>query len=434
MTTTETLSIHQPEDVLGYIPHLLGYWPEDSLVAITLQGNLFGATLRVDLPTTDSPVGRAAFAEYVRTHLLADGQANGVVFALYNDEGWEDGSVVLRAMPLLSALKAALGPVGLPIREAWLVGSRYWRSAFCDNPECCPVPGLPVEQIRNSRINAEMVYRGSTVGSPPGSTEDPPVLALNGACDAQILEAESRFAEQLREAWRSELCFDAVLGAWQRVLNHAGPDSQRPTDRVPGPFEGPAGKDRAGFLRAALTVPAWRDAVMVMAAGGFATAKAGARAFNLFSDDVSRALPFDLFELGLGPVEPEKVAPCPGDGPTAGGNESTVAVFSYGEVLLGLQPAVPDWQMLEALRRTLVSLCFDGEQSEAAASALTVQGWISWCKGNGSLADVCLGRALAARPGYRLAELLEGILGQGTISSWARRQESAWGTYAAAHE
>lgn len=39
MTSNRTLSIHQPEDILGYIPpHMLGYWPEDSLVAITMQG------------------------------------------------------------------------------------------------------------------------------------------------------------------------------------------------------------------------------------------------------------------------------------------------------------------------------------------------------------------------------------------------------------
>ncbi|MFJ4208202.1 DUF4192 family protein [Paenarthrobacter sp. NPDC089675] len=90
--------------------------------------------------------------------------------------------------------------------------------------------------------------------------------------------------------------------------------------------------------------------------------------------------------------------------------------------------------MLEALRQTLAVLCSDAEDNKAAAAAFTLQGWIAWCKGNGSLAHFCLTRALTAYPGYRLAELLEDILGQGNISSWARRPESAWGTYIGTRE
>ena len=50
MTAPDHLRITGPEDILGFIPHSLGYWPENSLVAMTLQGKRLGATLRVDLP------------------------------------------------------------------------------------------------------------------------------------------------------------------------------------------------------------------------------------------------------------------------------------------------------------------------------------------------------------------------------------------------
>jgi hypothetical protein len=50
MTAPEHLTITGPEDVLGFIPHSLGYWPSNSLVAMTMQGKRLGATLRVDLP------------------------------------------------------------------------------------------------------------------------------------------------------------------------------------------------------------------------------------------------------------------------------------------------------------------------------------------------------------------------------------------------
>ncbi|MFJ4208203.1 DUF4192 domain-containing protein [Paenarthrobacter sp. NPDC089675] len=318
MTTKETLSIHQPEDILGYIPHLLGYWPEDSLVAITMQGRHLGATLRVDLPSSASPGVRASFSDYVRNHLLSDHQADGVVLAFYVDEGWDDGSVICRAMPFLVSLHQSLEAVGLPVRDAWFIGSTYWRSAFCSDPDCCPVPGLPVEQIRNSRINAELIYRGSTVGSSPASKDNPPVIALGREADPSVLEAERRFTEQLEDAWQSELCFDAVLAVWRQVLSRAvsrdlaglrdpagSLEPRTSGGSMPSLLDGPAGRDLAGFLRATLTVPAWRDAVMVMAAAGPASAKAGAGSFKLFSDEVSQTLPFDVLELGLAAAEAE---------------------------------------------------------------------------------------------------------------------------------
>jgi hypothetical protein len=50
MTPPERLTVRGPEDILGFIPHSLGYWPAQSLVAMTLQGKSLGATLRLDLP------------------------------------------------------------------------------------------------------------------------------------------------------------------------------------------------------------------------------------------------------------------------------------------------------------------------------------------------------------------------------------------------
>ena len=52
MTAPDHLRITGPEDILGFIPHSLGYWPENSLVAMTMQGKRLGATLRVDLPVS----------------------------------------------------------------------------------------------------------------------------------------------------------------------------------------------------------------------------------------------------------------------------------------------------------------------------------------------------------------------------------------------
>lgn len=436
MTIKQTLNIHQPEDVLGYIPHLLGYWPQESLVAITLQGKAFGATLRVDLPPPDNPRAQAAFAAYVRNQLLADERANGVLLALYSSTGWEDGSVLCRTMPLLGILQEALEPADLAVRDAWLIGPDYWRSAFCTDLSCCPVPGLPLDRIHNSRLSAEMVYRGSAVGAAPDSTVDPPKLALPGRPAVDLLEAEHRFDEQLLESWHSEGCFDAVLDAWAQVLERCPRgDGQGPDDVAGTVFGGPAGTELKGFLRATLSVPAWRDAVVIMAAAGAASARAGARAFDLFDGDGSRTLPFDPLVLGLAlPGTAPVPASADSCGPGISAPSELFEVPSYGGVLLGEEPDIPDWRLLDSLGRILSVLSYDDERGSLAAAVLTLQGWIAWAKGNGSLAHACLLRAVEAHPDYRLAALLDKVLGQGTICGWARRPESAWGTYRASRD
>ena len=58
----EKLTIKTPSDVLSFIGHTLGFWPQESLVCITLNDNSIGATLRIDLPRQTGPGTR------LRTH------------------------------------------------------------------------------------------------------------------------------------------------------------------------------------------------------------------------------------------------------------------------------------------------------------------------------------------------------------------------------
>ncbi|WP_284979575.1 DUF4192 domain-containing protein [Arthrobacter sp. fls2-241-R2A-200] len=440
MTTNETLSIQQPEDILGYVPHMLGYCPEDSLVAITMQGKALGATLRVDLPQRTPSSSRlaawlAAFSDQIRGYLISDRDADGVLLVVYTDHGWSDHTVTSAATPLLEALQHSLDEVGLPVRDAWLVGSEYWRSAYCSDEQCCPQPGLPVAMITNSHLSAEMVFRGSSIGPSPRSEHQRRNSSDAICLGPKVEAAEARFSLSLSGRWRSERCFDAVLDVWRGVL--AGSRHQvhlcAETD-----------EDLIGFLRATLKVPAWRDAVVVMSAAGSECAKSGAEAFGLFSGDDSDPLPFDPYLLGgqcfgapSGAAGTEEDARrrggvggdserARGGDPVRGEDMDRPGVYTYGDVLLGEQPDIPDWSCMDALQRLLGVLCGDGEQGEASAAALTLQAWVAWCKGRGSHAHACLVRALEACPGYRFAELFTGILGEGSLCGWARSPESAW--------
>ena len=325
--------------------------------------------------------------------------------------------VVTKTLPLLAELQETLGHADLPVRDAWLVGPEYWRGAFCFDQECCPAPGLPIERIRNSRLSAEMVYRGSTIGASPRSKQNSPVPGRPGALDPAVSEAESDFAQRMRTSWRSGRCLDAVLAVWRQVLDNARirPNSETLDLLTP---------QLVGFLRSTLAVPGWRDAVMIMAAAGTGSAKAGAAAFGLCSsDDGSEPLPFDAGELALPPTDTHE-----GAGAALESN-GMLSIYAYADILLGIEPAIPDWGQLDALQRVLSYLYVQGEMGEIAAAALTLQGWIAWCKGSGSSAHACLMHANSASPGYRLAALLDEILGHGSICDWASRPESAWGTH-----
>ncbi|WP_045732563.1 DUF4192 domain-containing protein [Pseudarthrobacter chlorophenolicus] len=420
MTAPERLTVTGPADILGFIPHSLGYWPSDSLVAMTMHGRQLGATLRLDLP---SPAGGAAPGRYlqaVRGYLDADTSADGTLLAVFtSDTHVAAGSYG----PLLAGLAPVLDQAGMPVRDAWYVGGDYWRDAYCLDADCCPGPGRPVQEIRDSALNAEMVYRGSSVGPGPERQETGarPVPAMHRAA---AMEAEEEWERGLSARRRSLAQFRRVLDVWEDLLAR------------PAALPWIPDADRDGFLSASLLVPHWRDAVLVMSAAGRKAAEAGDEGLYIFDD-----------ALQLEPISPLAVpghdAGTSGDagrpGSAAGecrglvrlhmahpaGPESVDGeVPNYGAVLMGLAPDIPDWAGMDGLDRILAELAaLDGQ---AAAAALTGRGWISWCRGRGSYAARHLSDALRAEPGSRLAELILELVERGSICGWAARKESAW--------
>jgi Domain of unknown function (DUF4192) len=426
MTSPERLTVRGPEDILGFIPHSLGYWPAQSLVAMTLHGKRLGATLRLDLPGPRVLADPAAFALAVCNYLEADEHADGTLLALFTNNGWLSGPGCYDG--LLAGLESALGGAGMPVREAWYVGDRYWRDAWCADPACCPLPGRPLEQIRDSLLNTEMVFRGSSVGPPPADRH--PATPAPGLHHAAVLEAEAAWSARLDLRRGSRAQFSAVLNHWAALLD-------RPLEELRQPRV-----EREAFLRASLLVPAWRDAVLVMAAAGTAAAEAGAEEFGTFAEG-SRLEPLAPEgghagdqrvrdecagkEAGVavtgapGPAFPTAVHR-PGGASLPFGEQQGKP--GYGDVLMGVAPPVPQWRTLDALDVVLEALAVPG--GPAAAAALTVRGWIAWCRGRGSYSAAYLNEALEIEPGYRLAELLLELVRRGRLCGWAARKEAAW--------
>lgn len=419
MTAPDRLVISGPEDILGFIPHSLGYWPESSLLVITMHGKRLGATLRLDLPGPDVLAAPGTYVRVVQAYLDADKEADGTLLAVFTSSGGTspDAECVDHEYGLLlSGLDCVLEEAGRPVREAWYIGSDYWRDAYCVDPACCPPQGRPLQTILDSALNAEMVYRGSSVGPAPGlkPRPDPPVNSLYRTA---VQESEDSWSEVLHCHRDSRAQLRAVLTAWEALLSR--PDGAAWLPEV----------ERDGFLRATLLVPAWRDALLVMAAAGKHAAEAGADQFGILHD-------------GAGPhvVPPSVAFQSPGSSGSAQekiglrkgaqqktaqqGNTPRDAVPGYGNVLMGAKPEVPDWDRLNALDTVLEQLALLG--GPAAASSLTLRGWIAWCRGRGSYAAAFLSEALAIEPGYRLAGLLLEMIGRGVLCGWAGRKDAAW--------
>ena len=150
---------------------------------------------------------------------MADNEADGSLLAFFTDTDADADPDGAPWTKLLTELEQALADAGLPVRDAWFVGADYWRNAYCLDPSCCAPPGRPVDEIRNSRLNAEMVFRGSTVGAAPGDgLRTPP-----GAADPAVLNAQRDWAELFSARARDSVQFGQVLDVWSRVLNAAAP-------------------------------------------------------------------------------------------------------------------------------------------------------------------------------------------------------------------
>jgi hypothetical protein len=238
------------------------------------------------------------------------------------------------------------------------------------------------------------------------------------------LEAEAVWQNQLDLRRKSRPQFEAVLRQWEAML-------RRPVDARPPSVQ------RDAFLRATLLVPAWRDAVLVMAAAGRAAALAGAEEFGIFDDgEVPGPLEPAAEEAGSGTATSGPRAPgapsfalqagyvqdALGPGLPVSGDLAGTAC--YGDVLMGQAPPVPQWGTMDSLDLALEQVAVPGGAS--AAAALTLRGWIAWCRGRGSFAAAHFGEALEIEPGYRLAELLLELVRRGTLCGWAARKDAAW--------
>ncbi|MGO4254384.1 DUF4192 family protein [Paenarthrobacter sp. TAF1] len=142
------LTIKNPADLLSFIGHTLGFWPEESLVCITLDNNQVGATLRVDLPR--HPGHEILFARTVASYLTND-------FALYATERRDPGQPKPHAATI-AAHTAVLAENAVTIRDGIFVGEQTYSPYDTD-------PGRDITLPQLHRITAKSTPNSSTAAA-----------------------------------------------------------------------------------------------------------------------------------------------------------------------------------------------------------------------------------------------------------------------------
>ncbi|WP_423185088.1 DUF4192 domain-containing protein [Arthrobacter sp. NyZ413] len=223
----DAIRISSPADILGFIPHTLGFAPRESFVFLTLRGNALGATLRVDAPVTVDPDG---FARAMVEYIALDTHATAVLLAIYTSNAPSPG----QPRPFHDHVEAVIGALetaGTPLKDAWLVTAGYWQNLLCDPDAGCCGPE-PLESITDGQLNAEMVFRGSSYQKQPGTSYAP----FTGPADT---------AERIREALPGVLASELGTGRalWAAALAGTGVADGETTVQLLACFQRPDLRD-----------------------------------------------------------------------------------------------------------------------------------------------------------------------------------------------
>ncbi|MEA5456925.1 DUF4192 family protein [Sinomonas sp. JGH33] len=144
--TTTALTL---PDMLAAIEHGLGFTPEDSLVAASVRGDdTLGVYIRLDAaPILQDPERGAHWAV---GHVRTDTKLEGIIAAVYTHAPAEDAERLLRAVA------AEAERLGLTVYLAFRVHADGWT-------ELRHRAAGTREQVTDSALYAELVYRGSAV-------------------------------------------------------------------------------------------------------------------------------------------------------------------------------------------------------------------------------------------------------------------------------
>lgn len=141
----QRITAKRPSDFVVLVPYLMGFQPQESLVAVLFDGSVQQLTARVDLVPTD------LIGDLVEqlVNVARRQSADRVVLVAYSAD----------AVLATTTLDRAIERIPFEVIDAlYADGSRWW-SRMCSTPDCCPDEGTPYD-ISSEVVAAEAVFAG----------------------------------------------------------------------------------------------------------------------------------------------------------------------------------------------------------------------------------------------------------------------------------
>ncbi|MGW7575017.1 DUF4192 family protein [Streptomyces sp. NPDC054765] len=352
------VTLRSPAELADALPYLMGFYPDDSVVMVALNGERgrFGGRVRLGIPSDTAQWPDVA--DQLAECLISAGQERDarpsaiIVYLCQEPAAGESGKDVKdRLRPFAQRLRIACGALDVPVLEALcLSNGRFW-SYCCPDFRCCPAEGTPMVLPGTSVMAAAAAYAG---------------MQVRGS----LKEMEARLTPRTGpRAAEQEKALDAAAGALvPRMLRRDGAEVVR----------------RDTLDLALAMIHRFRQD----------TPSGSNRARDACDDAlITDAESADLI-LGL---------------------QDRVTRDRAAEWMDG-SAAAPALRLWRALARRCA-----GGYAEHAVAPLTLAGWVCWSTEDGPSARVALSRALAIDPDYTFAQLLHRAINEGLDPEPLRR-------------
>lgn len=159
-----------PADMAEMLPYLLGFFPDDSIVAVGLHGPALqqGGVIRVDIPEDEESWSQIA-ADTARLLIELsehrDRRPEQVLLYVCRDPAEGDGpQAVIEFSPLAEHLAQAFRAEGVAVKESLCISAGRWWSFLCAGTGCCDPEGA---LIRSARLPGPAAAAATFAGLAP---------------------------------------------------------------------------------------------------------------------------------------------------------------------------------------------------------------------------------------------------------------------------
>jgi hypothetical protein len=368
-TAEPPLTLRSPQDLLAAVPYQLGFRPAESVVLACVAGRRLVLVARVGLDDLGTPSAHDGLAGLRRAVRHAD--PDWCALIVYTDH--DPADVEDRAELVRDVLDPATRV------EEWHVSSTRFRGLGCTDAGCCPRDGHPVEALDSGAVGAAQVLAGRTVAASARAAFEirPADRAVRDlAARAARRSEHAGRTDDTRTTWRRE-----ALATWRQALRCVPPAPDRDGADAVGPA-------LAGRVAAALADRQVRDAALLTLVPGH---DASARSTLECADPV-------------------------------GVEEATArAMAAVTDPAVAVRPDAATAARARAVLERTVACA----PRRLQAAPLTLLAFLAWWEGDGARASHRVADALDRDPGYRLARLVEGVVGTGLPPGWVRRRGAA---------